>query len=199
MFKARDKRIKKRLKKYRHAQFDYSKYVKEFYVEDGNAYISCKVNSIDDIISSYSIKGYEWINKDFADYLEENAYYIPVEYPVIIEICGHHFEPGEQELIRRVIKDYFGLKLGDKNIDLDINSEKSSLLLLFGIFSLGLVIFLSMYNVISLMMEIGFISLWFFLWEWADLAIIDRYDLLSDKIDAGQLASVKVIFNENEK
>lgn len=199
MFKARDKRIKKRLKKYRNAQFDYSKYVKQFYVEDGNAYISCRVHSINDIISSLSIKGYEWINKDFANYIEENAYYIPVEYPIIIEICGHHFEPEEQELIIRVVKDYFGLKLGDKNIDLDINSEKSGLLLLFGFMSLGLVIMLSMYNVISLMMEIGFISLWFFLWEFADLAIIDRYDLLSEKTDAGQLASMKIIFNENEK
>lgn len=199
MFKSRDKKIKKRLKKFRHAKFDYSKYVKEFYVEKGNAYISCRVNSINDIVSSLSIRDYEWINKDFAEYIEDNAYYIPVEYPIIIEICGHHFDDSEQELITRVIKDYFGLKLGDKIIDLDINAEKSGLLLLFGFISLGLVILLSMLNVISLMMEIGFIALWFFLWEFADLAIIDRYDLLSEKTDAGQLASVKVIFNENEK
>ena len=45
---------------------------------------------------------------------------------VIIEICGYKFTEQEQETIRRVIKDYFGLKLGDKIIDLDINRNKSN-------------------------------------------------------------------------
>ena len=38
---------------------------------------------------------------------------------IIIEICGHKFTEKEQDTIKRVIKDYFGLKLGDKIIDLD--------------------------------------------------------------------------------
>ncbi len=36
-------------------------------------------------------------------------------------------------MIKRVIKDYFGLKLGDKFLDLDINKHKSFILFLFGI------------------------------------------------------------------
>ena len=43
----------------------------DFYIEKGTAYISAKVNSIDDIISKYSTKDYEWINPDFAHYIEE--------------------------------------------------------------------------------------------------------------------------------
>ena len=42
------------------------------------------------------------------------AYYIPVEESIVLEICGHKFTEQEQALIKRVLKQYFGLKLGDK-------------------------------------------------------------------------------------
>ena len=199
IFKRRDKRVRRRLRKFKNATFDYSKYVKDFYVEDGMAYISVKVKSKEDIMSRFSIKDYAWINEEFANYIEQNSYYIPVEYPIVVEICGCHFNEEEQQQITRVIKDYFGLKLGDKQIDLDMNAQKALILLIFGIISCGLAFYLMTLNVFEMMLEIGLILLWFFLWEFADLAWLDRYDLLIQKLEAGQLASLKVIFNENEK
>lgn len=75
---SRTKRKKsiKNLKKFKKAKFNYAKFVKKYYIEKGEAYISAKVNSIDDIISKYSTKDYEWINPEFASYIEESAYYI---------------------------------------------------------------------------------------------------------------------------
>ena len=152
--RAKSKKFIKNLKRFRSAKFNYAKFVKDYYIEKGEAYISAKVTSIDDVISKYSTKGYEWINPDFASYIEESAYYIPIEERIIIEICGGNFSEEEQALITKVLKDYFGLKLGDKYLDLDINKHKSFVLFLFGIISLGIFAVLSRFSLITALNEV---------------------------------------------
>jgi len=195
MFKRKSSRAKRNLKKFKSAKFNYARFVKDYYIENGNAYISAKVDSIDDIISKYSLEDYEWINSEFAEYLESSAYYIPVEESVIIEICGCKFSDEEKEKISRVIKTYFGLKLGDKIIDLDVNMHKSNRLLILGVLSLILVLFISRLTKFEYIIELPLIMLWFFIWEYGDLAWLDRRDISMEKLEAGQLASAKVIFN----
>lgn len=198
MFKRKSSRAKRNIRKFKSAKFNYARFVKDYYIENGNAYISAKVNSIDDIISKYSLEDYEWINSEFAEYLTNSAYYIPVEESVIIEICGCKFTDKEKEKISKVIKTYFGLKLGDKIIDLDINMHKSNRLLIFGVLSLLLVSIISGLTKVEYILELPLIMLWFFIWEYGDLAWLDRQDIFIEKLEAGQLASAKVIFNENE-
>ena len=47
-------------------------------------------------------------------------------------------------------------------------------------------------------MELPLIMLWFFIWEYGDLAWLDRWAIYDEKIEAGQLANAKIVFNENE-
>ena len=193
---SRTKRKKsiKNLKKFKKAKFNYAKFVKKYYIEKGEAYISAKVNSIDDIISKYSTKDYEWINPEFASYIEESAYYIPLEESITIEICGGNFSEEEKDMIKRVIKDYFGLKLGDKFLDLDINKHKSFILFLFGIVSLGVFAILSNFSIITAVNELLLLLFWFFLWEYADLGWLTRGNLRLEQIEAGQLSTAKIVF-----
>ncbi len=193
---SRTKRKKsiKNLKKFKKAKFNYAKFVKKYYIEKGEAYISAKVNSIDDIISKYSTKDYEWINPEFASYIEESAYYIPLEESITIEICGGNFSEEEKDMIKRVIKDYFGLKLGDKFLDLDINKHKSFILFLFGIISLGVFAILSNFSIITAVNELFLLLFWFFLWEYADLGWLARGNLRLEQIEAGQLSTAKIVF-----
>ena len=109
---------------YKKKDFDLNKFVDRYYMEKEAAYITVYVESIDDIISFYAIKDYEWINDDLADYLEEQSYYIPVEEQVIIEFTGARFNDYEKQVIEKTVKTYFGLKLGDKIIDLNQNTKK---------------------------------------------------------------------------
>lgn len=193
---SRTKRKKsiKNLKKFKKAKFNYAKFVKKYYIEKGEAYISAKVNSIDDIISKYSTKDYEWINPEFASYIEESAYYIPLEESITIEICGGNFSEEEKDMIKRVIKDYFGLKLGDKFLDLDINKHKSFILFLFGIISLGVFAILSNFSIITAVNELLLLLFWFFLWEYADLGWLTRGNLRLEQIEAGQFSTAKIVF-----
>lgn len=196
----RSEKVRRNLRKYRKTKFNYENFISEYYVDDdGKAYISTKVSSITDIISKHSIKDYEWVNPDFIHYVEDMAYYIPVEESIVLEICGHRFSEKEQALIRRVLTQYFGLKLGDAIIDINIMKKKSMILLVFGIISILLFMLLNIINVIPTLAEIIAIGLWFFLWEYLDLRFLNGSDLAVKKLEAAQLANVKIIFNENEK
>lgn len=194
LYRTKRKKSIKNLKKFKKAKFNYAKFVKKYYIEKGEAYISAKVNSIDDIISKYSTKDYEWINPEFASYIEESAYYIPLEESITIEICGGNFSEEEKDMIKRVIKDYFGLKLGDKFLDLDINKHKSFILFLFGIISLGVFAILSNFSIITAVNELLLLLFWFFLWEYADLGWLTRGNLRLEQIEAGQLSTAKIVF-----
>ena len=97
-------------------------------------------------------------------------------------------------MIKRVIKDYFGLKLGDKFLDLDINKHKSFILFLFGITSLGVFAILSNFSIITAVNELLLLLFWFFLWEYADLGWLTRSNLRLEQIEAGQLSTAKIVF-----
>ena len=196
----RSEKVKKNLKKFKNTKFNYENFIREYYIDDdGKAYISTKVSSINDIISKHSIKDYEWVNPEFIDYVENMANYIPVEESIVLEICGYKFTDEEQQLIKKVLTQYFGLKFGDAIIDININKRKAMFLLGFGIISLILLVILNYIKILPTISELIVLSVWFFLWEYLDVSLLERSKLAVKKLERGQLANVKIIFNENEK
>ncbi len=196
----RSEKVKKNLKKFKNTKFNYENFIREYYIDDdGKAYISTKVSSINEIISKHSIKDYEWVNPEFIDYVENMANYIPVEESIVLEICGYKFTDEEQQLIKKVLTQYFGLKFGDAIIDININKRKAMFLLGFGIISLILLVILNYIKILPTISELIVLSVWFFLWEYLDVSLLERSKLAVKKLERGQLANVKIIFNENEK
>ncbi len=196
----RSEKVKKNLQKYRNTKFNYENFISEYYIdEDGNSYISTKVNSIDDIISPHSIKNYEWVNLEFVNYVENVANYIPIEESIVLEICGCKFTDEEQKLIKKVLTTYFGLKLGDAIIDVNINRKRAMILLTFGIIILLIFSLLSFTKIVSTFTELIVLGLWFFIWEYLDVRLLEGSNLSVKKIEAAQLANLKIIFNEEQK
>lgn len=70
-------------------------------MEDGIAYIPCKVQGINDIISKLSTKGCESLDPEFFDYITGFIDFVPLEDPVVLEIIGPKFTPEEKEKIKR--------------------------------------------------------------------------------------------------
>lgn len=190
-------KMKKSENLFRKAEFDSAKYVKDVYLDYGKAYISAKVKSIDEIISKYSIKDYEWINPEFADYIEQNAYYIPEVYRVVIEINGK-FTEEEQAVIEETIKDYTGLKLGDAQKKVKANTIKSLGLLIFGLISAIFFVIASHFNISDSMFDMISLLVWFALWEFMGLVVFDRAELNRERMNAAQLATCQIIFNEED-
>ena len=101
---------------------DPNKFIKEIYVENGLAYISCNVEGYYDVIDRYSVNGYEWLNQSFTRFIEENAVTIPVTYPIVLEICGYGFTEEEKDIIEGTVADYYALKMAD--VQARYNKEK---------------------------------------------------------------------------
>lgn len=188
------KRFRKNIKKFKKKKFNYPKYVRDFYIEDGKAHIYAKVDSYEDIISKFSVREYEVLNRKFSNYLEELTYYIPVEYSVELEISGHSFTKEEELIIEETIKDHFGLKLSDVEIDLKDNRRNSLILLLTSIVMLGLLYVLFKADIGQVLLEAYLVIVWFFLWTYSEFEFIDRYKLKIRKLDFAQLASMQIIF-----
>jgi len=194
LFNKQSRRLKRNLRRFRTKSVDVAKFVRELYVDHGLAYISCNVNDYNDIIDKYSVEGYEWLNESFARFVEENANYVPTEYPIILEICGKKFNKKERECIEETIADYYALKMGDVQLALENNRNKSLFLLGLGILSALIFFIISRAAINTVLSEMSVIFFWIFIWDFAETAIFDRADLIEDRTEAAQIASMKVTF-----
>ena len=196
MFGRKSRRLRENLKKFSKKSIDLDKFVKDIYVDNGLAYISCNVTGYYDIIDRLSVQGYEWINGHFARFVEQNANYIPTEYPIVLEICGHRFTKSQQDTIEETIADYYALKMGDTQMALEKNKGRAIFLMVMALVFAIMVYATSRFSggVLNVLVEIVFILFWVFVWELADCLLFDRRDLKEARTEAAQLASVKVTF-----
>lgn len=195
--KIKSRRQRQNLKSLHKKNVDVGKFVKDFYVEKGVAYISCNVSGYHDIIDKYSVEGYEWLDASFARFVEENAIYIPPEYPIILEICGHRFTKKQQACIEETISDYYALKLGD--VQMTRNTSQKRFFFLVGIMLLFAVVIgvMSMFpDLPRPIAEAPFVLFWMALWDSAEMFFLDRQDIIQDKLEAAQLASMTITFYE---
>ena len=193
----RNNRLKKNLRGFQKKRVDLDRFVRDFYVENGLAYISCNVNEYCDVIDRYSVSGYEMLEPGLAGYIEQSANYIPVEYPILLEICGCRFSGKQKDTIEKTVADYYALKMGDSQMELDKNRQDIVLI------SVLTVIMALVYAVLSFIPEVPAviretltIIFWVFLWTLVDAVVFRRRDMKTARTEAAQLASMKVVFKE---
>jgi len=185
----------RRVRAYRNKKTDYGKHIKEYYIENGVAYISCTVNDYFDVIDLYSVKGYEWLNSSFVRFIEDNATYIPLEYPILLELCGTQFTKEKQDTIIRTIKEYYALKLGEMQNNLHEVYTKIFWLICMAVIFLLLLFLVNTSNLKLFFLEPVTVLFWLFLWEAVDLLIFDRKDEIYEKSCIAQLESMKISFS----
>ena len=190
------KNLRTSLRGFRRKRVALDRFVKEFYVEGGLAYISLKAKDYDSIISCYSVDGLEDLEPAFSAAIEENAVHIPTEYPILLEICGGGFNEEQKDTIEKSIADHYALNMGEAQLALEDNKKR----ILF-ITALTVVSAIIIYGLLELLpviprivSDITTIVFWVFLWTLVDTAVFQRSDLKRARTEAAQLASMKVKF-----
>ena len=194
--KIKSERLRKNLRQLKRKKIEGEKYVKDFYLENDLAFISCNVKKFNDIIDPFSTKDYEWPNKDFLHFVESNAQYIPIEYPIVLEINGKTFSEEEKKIIREAIHDYYALKMGDAQLEISANRRKSLTLLVTGLLvSVAVQLVRKVTSGLPLREAIVMLF-WLFLWEGIDCLILDGKNLKNKKTEAAQMANITITFKD---
>ena len=176
----------------RRAHLDYR--VRRDYVRNGIATIPCRIFNYNDVISTYSVKGYETLNDDFFEYLTSTAEVTPPECPLVLDIIGNCLSQEEKETIERIIQDDLAYDLGMVEKE-EKRHRKSFLFMLIGLIVSGVLLWFTQ-TLAEEPREVLYILFWFMGESLCDYIFLTGYDLRRERRLAGRLASIKVIFSE---
>lgn len=164
------------------------------YIQNGVATIPCRVSDYNDVISNYSVKGFETLNQEFVDFIKRTDEVIPPEYPVVLNIISDTLSAEEKKAIKETIEDHFAYELGVVE-----NHEKrhtrTFILMLIGMVLSGILLWLTR-TLEEESRELFFVLFWFLGDTLCDYIFLTGHDLRHDRRLAGRLASVKIIFSD---
>ena len=168
--------------------------LKKDYIQNGVVTIPCRVSDYNDVISNYSVKGFETLNQEFVDYLKRTDEVIPPEYPVVLNIISDTLSAEEKKAIKETIEDHFAYELGVVE-----NHEKrhtrTFILMLIGMVLSGILLWLTR-TLEEESRELFFVLFWFLGDTLCDYIFLTGHDLRHDRRLAGRWASVKIIFSD---
>ena len=167
--------------------------LKKDYIQNGVVTIPCRVSDYNDVISNYSVKGFETLNQEFVDFIKRTDEVIPPEYPVVLNIISDTLSAEEKKAIKETIEDHFAYELGVVE-----NHEKrhtrTFILMLIGMVLSGILLWLTR-TLEEESRELFFVLFWFLGDTLCDYIFLTGHDLRHDRRLAGRLASVKIIFS----
>lgn len=169
--------------------------IKRDYIRKGVAVIPCRVSGYDDVISSYSVKGLETLNPEFAEYLKSTAAVTPEESPIVLNIIGDCLSQEEKTTIEEIIRDDMAYDLGMVEEIEKRHTKRLWLMLIILIVTAAL-----LWS--SLTMADGPRELLYLLFYFAADILLDHiflsgHDLREERRLAGRLASIKILFSDN--
>ena len=165
-------------------------------MEDGIAYVPCRVDGISDIISKFSTKDCESLDGEFVDYLLDFIDCIPDEYPVVLEVHGPKFTDEEKKLITETIESDTDYMLGKTEAE---NRHHRRVFFWMAVGTIGSGILLSVIKKFisdEVPIEFFYVLFWLFADEFVRYLFIENSTYKDDKIRAGRIASMKVEFVE---
>ena len=168
--------------------------LKKDYIQNGVVTIPCRVSDYNDVISNYSVKGFETLNQEFVDFIKRTDEVIPPEHPVVLNIISDTLSAEEKKAIKETIEDHFAYELGVVE-----NHEKrhtrTFILMLIGMVLSGILLWLTR-TLEEESRELFFVLFWFLGDTLCDYIFLTGHDLRHNRRLAGRLASVKIIFSD---
>ncbi len=159
------------------------------------AYIPCKVGGIDDIISKFSVRGCESLDSEFMEYITDFIEFVPPDYPVILQIYGPRFSPGEKKIICDTIQGDMAYLLGRTETVLHEKRRR------FWGLTAGTLITAALLTIMKRVITDAPLEFFYVLfWLYADALVrylfLEKMDFKEERIRVGRLASIQVEFVE---
>lgn len=168
-------------------------YVERNYIrEDGKAIIPISLDSIDNLYMKHDYKKLV-LSDDVADYIEEIASIIPFKYDIVLQFHCHKISEEEQDRIRKIVKNNFGMEIDDIDYENRMGGYISAIL-----FIVGIVIFIIAYalegKILKIIDEFLFILGWVIIWDMLESIIFTSNERNIKRLNKLQLYDSKVEF-----
>ena len=189
-----------KLKRYQKVKFENYKKVNELRINDNEAYIELDINGFDDIKDSYCLPDQIFLKQEFIDAILRRTNFIPLDYPLVLQIHNNTFTSNEKILVRKLIKNYFTLAKIEKEMELKKIRRKILFFLSFGLVGLIFVL-LSYKNLIPFSDIISLVASFitsFSIWECSELFVFEEDDLKEQIIKYTHLSRIRVVFNKED-
>ena len=168
--------------------------VKRDYASNGIVTLPCQISDYNDVISTYSVKGYETLNTEFSDYIKTSVEFAPPEYPIVLNIIGDCLSQEEKKTISDTIQDTFAYELGM------VEKEEKRHTEVFILMMVGLILTVILLYLTRTMddepRELIFVMFYFTGDTLCDYILLTGHDLRHNRRMAGRLASIKVVFSD---
>lgn len=168
--------------------------LKQDYVRNGIVTLPCQISDYNDVISTYSVKGYEELNTEFSDYIKTAAEYAPPECPLVLNIIGDCLSQDEKKTITETIQETFAYELGAVEKE-ENRHTKVFILMMVGLILTVILLYLTR-TLDDEPRELIFIMFYFTGDTLCDYILLTGHDLRRDRRMAGRLASIKVVFSD---
>ncbi len=188
-------RKEENLKKFLYKKSYLDRRLKHDVMENGTAYIPCKVTSIDDIISKFSVNGCESLDSEFLSFITDFVDFIPTEYPVVLQISGAKFNAEEKKIITNTIEEEMSYQLG-KTEEFNAIKKRRFIGMIAGTALSGVILTIAQNSFTHATLEFSYVLFWLFADALVRYLFIEKLDFRDEKIRMGRLASMKVEFIE---
>ena len=170
-------------------------HLKRDYVRNGIVTLPYIISDYNEVISTYSVKGYEALNMAFSDHLKTEVEFAPPEYPIVLNIIGDCLSQTDKKIITDTIQDTFVYEFGMLEKE-EKRHTKVFILLIVGLILSGILLYFT-HDVIDELRELFFVLFWFMGYTLCDYIFLTGHDIRHNRIMAGRLASIKVVFLKN--
>ena len=164
-------------------------------IRDGTAYLSCKVEGLDAILSKFSVRGIQSWNGEFIDEFLSFVDCIPQEYPLVLEIHGPQFTEEEKKMITEAVISDADYLLGKTEAE-NSHHRKVFWWMVAGTVGSGVLLGVLRHFVDDVPLEFFYVLFWLFADALVRYLFIEFGDYKNEKIRAGRIASMKVEFVE---
>ena len=189
-------------------KFDAIDYLVNKYVDDGeHATIPLILTEKNRFFNKYD-PTFTSLSPDVYNYLDKCSYNIPVEYKIKVEVVCNNLDEPTKEKMQEALRNHYGVKVFDNNIDIRANNRKAfSLAVLGTIFVLIVYLGESLLNFTSkiagttqdVIKEILTVTGWVFIWSAIENIAFDRRKLREDKRDNIQMMNAVLIFKSEKE
>ncbi|MGN0771653.1 MAG: hypothetical protein ACI4MI_03605 [Christensenellales bacterium] len=157
--------------------------------------VRIRVNAANGIFSE--LGGKEDLSSDVLDYIENKAYYVPIDRP--LKICFAGVDKNDRQAVKKAYDKYFNLKFNDKCLDLKICYAKSIALMIIGIAFLAGGLIVDRFFPNMLLSEILTVAASFSMWESVDFFLLERSNVKTEKLDTAQLLLAEIEFEDKNE